>query len=234
MAKAGVIPDYLDALAAALSFDRSLSRRVRREVEDHLREAVAADPTGGGEAERRTVADFGDPRVLAAQFAVVSLARQTRRAGVALILVVAAVFAAMKARVAWYAATQWVMSEDLRAIGAVVGAIDRYAFRLSVVIGLAALIYIGCHRAPRSFDAPYRRQIRRSFYLCAATAAFLSVSVISDGTLTALQMTGAELSAKALLPILSMAIEIACAGALVWQIRGVTQRARSTAALLNG
>jgi hypothetical protein len=39
-----VISDYLDTLAGALSFDRSLSGRVRQEVEDHLRGAVAADP----------------------------------------------------------------------------------------------------------------------------------------------------------------------------------------------
>jgi hypothetical protein len=39
-----VISDYLDSLVGALSFDRPLSGRVRQEVEDHLREAVAADP----------------------------------------------------------------------------------------------------------------------------------------------------------------------------------------------
>jgi hypothetical protein len=59
-----VISDYLDSLVGALSFDRPLSGRVRQEVEDHLREAVAADPAGDGpEAERRAIANFGDPRV---------------------------------------------------------------------------------------------------------------------------------------------------------------------------
>jgi hypothetical protein len=83
-----VISDYLDTLAGALSFDRSLSGRVRQEVEDHLRGAVAADPRGDGrEAERRAIADFGDPHVIASQFAVVSLAHHTRRVGGALILV---------------------------------------------------------------------------------------------------------------------------------------------------
>jgi hypothetical protein len=67
-----VISDYLDSLAGALRFNRSLSGRVRQEVEDHLREAVAADPTrSGGEAERRAIARFGDPRILAAQLALV-------------------------------------------------------------------------------------------------------------------------------------------------------------------
>jgi hypothetical protein len=57
-----VISEYVDVLAARLSFDRSLSRRVRQEVEDHLREAVAVDPAGSAlEAERRAIARFGDP-----------------------------------------------------------------------------------------------------------------------------------------------------------------------------
>jgi hypothetical protein len=40
-----VIDAYVDALLGALRHDRSLARRVRREVEDHLWEAVAADPS---------------------------------------------------------------------------------------------------------------------------------------------------------------------------------------------
>jgi hypothetical protein len=44
--EASVICDNLESLAGALSFDRSLSRCVRQEVEDHLWEAVAADPIG--------------------------------------------------------------------------------------------------------------------------------------------------------------------------------------------
>jgi hypothetical protein len=70
-----MIQDYLDGLSRELDFDRSLARCVRQEVEDHLWEAVAADPTGNLlEAQRRAVANFGDARVIAAQFAVVSLA----------------------------------------------------------------------------------------------------------------------------------------------------------------
>jgi hypothetical protein len=58
------------------------------------------------------------------------------------------------------------------------------------------------------------------------------VSVISDALLTALRLPGAELSAGSLLPIFSIAIEVACAGVLVLQIRGIMQRAMSAAALL--
>ncbi len=60
MEEAGVISAYADVLAGMLGFDRSLSRRIRQEVEDHLREAVAADRAGDSlEAERRAVANFG-------------------------------------------------------------------------------------------------------------------------------------------------------------------------------
>jgi hypothetical protein len=60
-----VIYDYLESLAGALSFDRSLSRCVQQEVEDHLWEAVATDPIGDRlEAERRAIANFGDPHII--------------------------------------------------------------------------------------------------------------------------------------------------------------------------
>lgn len=99
MAGSGVISEYVERLVRALDFDPSLSRRVRREVEDHLWVAVSASPTGDRlEAERRTVTNFGDVHAIAAQFAVASLAKQARRVGFAAILVIAAVFIAMKAR----------------------------------------------------------------------------------------------------------------------------------------
>jgi putative transposase len=37
-----VTTEFLDSLAGALSFDRSLARRVRREFENHIQEATAA------------------------------------------------------------------------------------------------------------------------------------------------------------------------------------------------
>ena len=132
-----MISQYLESLAAALSFDRSLSRRVRQEVEDHLWGAVAADPRGDGlEAERSAIAIFGDPQLIAAQFAMVSLARRTKGVGIALILVIAGVFITMKARIAWYAVMQCAVSDDIRAVLGIVGSIDRYAFWLSVISGI--------------------------------------------------------------------------------------------------
>ena len=121
-----MIQAYLEELASTLRFDRALSRCVVGEVEDHLREAVAADPAPDRlAAERRAIMNFGEPRLLAAQFAVVSLARRTRRLGIAVVLAVVAVLVAMKARVAWYSALQWSMSEDARPLAAIVLTVDR-------------------------------------------------------------------------------------------------------------
>jgi hypothetical protein len=228
-----MIPDYLELLARELDFDRSLSRRVRQEVEDHLWEAVAADSTGNMlAAQQRAIASFGDARVIAAQFAVVSLANYTRRAGVAAVLVIAGVFMAMKARIAWYAAMQWAISDDMKAVSGLVVQIDRYSFWLALIVGLGGWVYIRSRGIPAAFHPAYRRQLRRFFLLCITAAAALVVSVISDGVLTALQLPGRELSAEFLVPIVSMAFEIACAGILVFHIHGIALRAASTAALL--
>jgi hypothetical protein len=228
-----MIQDYLDRLSRELDFDQSLARGVRQEVEDHLWEAVAADPAGNmPEAQRRAVANFGDARAIAAQFAVVSLVRRSRQAGVAAMLVIVGIFIAMKVRIAWYAAAQWAISDDLRAISRVVGMIDRYAFWVAIIVGLGGLIYIRSREIPSALHPAYRRQLRRFFMMCGTAAAALVVSVISDAVLTALNFRGTELSPEFLVPILSMAVEIACVGMLMFHIRGITQRAASTAALL--
>ena len=228
-----MISDYLESLGGALSFDRSLSRSVRREVEDHLWEAVAADPAGDGlDAQRRAIARFGDPHVIAAQLAVVSLARRTRRVGVTVILAIAGIFVTMKTRVAWYALTQWAMNEDMRGVSATVGLIDRYAFWLSVFIGIAAFAYVSGRPVPASLHPEYRKELRRFFLLCTAATVALGISVASDGVLTAIVLLGSEYCRTSLIPACSIAIEITCAGILIFQIRTITQRATSTAALL--
>ena len=110
-----MISDYLDRLGGALSFDRALAHRVRVEIEDHLREGTAADPSPDRRgAEKRAIAACGDPRALAAEFAVIALAKRTRRLGVGVFLGIAGVLIAMKARVAWYALMECVMRDDVR------------------------------------------------------------------------------------------------------------------------
>lgn len=231
MQESGVISDYLASLEGALSFDRTLSRCVRQEVEDHLWEVVAANPTGNRlEAERRAIANFGDPHVIAAQFAVVSLAKQTRRLGVAVILVIAGVFVAMKARVALM---QCAISDDMKAVGGIVALIDHYAFWLSVIVGMAGLVYIGSRPVPNALYPAYQKQLRRFNLLCTAATGALIISVVSDGVLTALRLPETGLSADFLIPVFSMAIEVACAGVLILHIRSMTRRTASTAALPN-
>jgi hypothetical protein len=117
-----VIDAYVNSLLGALRHDRSLARRLRREVEDHLWEAVAADPSEESrEAQRRAIASFGDPRLIAAQFAAVSLEKQTRRTGIAVVLIVAGVYITMKARVAWYALMECAITNDIAAVAQLVG-----------------------------------------------------------------------------------------------------------------
>jgi HAAS domain-containing protein len=227
-----MISDYLDALTRELDFDRSLSRCVRREVEDHLWEAVAADPAGDtSETQRRAVANFGDARSIAAEFAVISLARQSRRAAIAAVLVIAGVFIVMSARVAWTAATPWTISDEMRAVRDLVGLIDRYAFWSAVVIGLGGWAYIRSRKLPLAFDPAYRRQLGRFFLLCRAAAAALIISVMSDAVLTTFRLWANEFSTLSMLSIVSIAIEIICVGFLIWQIRSVALRAAFTAAL---
>jgi hypothetical protein len=215
-----VIPQYLEALSAALSYDPSLSRCVRQEVEDHLYEAVAADPGADRtEAQRRAIANFGAPHVIAAQFAVVSLARRARSIGTGVIVAIAAVFVVMKARVAWLAAMPWAVCDDLREASHIALSIDRYAFWFAMIAGIAGWLYIDRSSTPALPDPGYRKQIRRCFFVCAAATAALVVSVICDGVLTAFRLLGQDMSVEYLIPIITMAIEAACAGALAWQLR---------------
>jgi hypothetical protein len=234
MQNPGVIDDYVERLARKLDFDRSLSRRVRQEVEDHLREAIATDATSDVAAvERRAVANFGDPDAIAAQFAVISLAKQSRRTSTASILGIAAIFIVMKGRVAWYAAAQWTTDSDPRSIVAIVGSVDRYAFWFSVIAGIGCWLYIGTRRFPHAFDSMFRKQLDRFLLVSTAMIAALMASVASDGILTAIQLSGRGFSAGSLVPILSMAIEILCAGLLALHIRSTIRRATQIAALWN-
>jgi len=226
-----MIADYLAELADALSFDRRLARRVRREVEDHLREAVAEYAAEEqADAERRAIASFGDPRALARQFAAVSLARRTRHASIAVVLAVIAVLVAMKVRIAWYAAAKWTVSEDVREFAAMVLTIDRYAFWLSVIVALSAVFYIGCLRVPAVLQPHYCRRSRHIVFLCAAAALSLVVSVISDGVLTGLQFTG-ESREGGVVPLVSMAAEIVCVAAVILLIAGAVRQMGHTGAL---
>src|SRR5262245_41703455 len=234
MQEAGIISAYADLLAGKLLFNPSLSRRVRQEIQDHLWEATAASPSGNQrDAIQRAIANFGDPHAIAAQFATVWLVRQTWKVGVIVILVISGVFMAMQARVAWYAAEQWGLSDDVRVVAKSVGCIDACAFWLSVIVGIAGSAYLVVRRAPATtLCAGHTSRLRHLLLLSAVSAAALSVSVISDGVLTALRLVGREFSVDFLIPISLMVIEIVSAGMLVLSVRIVFKRMGHTTALI--
>jgi len=226
MSEPVIVAAYVERLARALEFDPALARRVRREVEDHLWEAVSAHPSQDRlEAERRAVANFGDPQSVAAQFAAVSLARQARTVGLGAIMVIAAVFVAMRARLVWYAVMAW-PAGPMGSLGAIVLSIDRYAFWLALFVGIAGVTYIAGRPIPAALTPEYRAQLRRFHLVCLAATGALIVSIICDGVLTSLRVSGAPRSPGALVPLVSMAIEVVCAGGLVVSIRSMAKRSR--------
>jgi hypothetical protein len=228
-----VIREYVERIARELDFDPSLARCVCREVEDHLWQTVAANPAADRQkAELRAVADFGDSHAIAAQFAVVSLARRSRRVGGAALALIAAVFVAMESRLTWYSLMQWPTASGMAGFGRIVASIDRLAFWLSVLAGFASWVYIESRPIPAAVTAGYRSQLRRFILVSSAAAGALIASVASDGLLTSARLAGIEWSPRFLVPLLSMAIEITCAGLLVLHIRGMRRRTVSAVSSL--
>src|SRR5437879_6418449 len=132
---------------------------------------------GGREARRR---EFRRSSRHRSQFAVVSLAKHAKRVGVVAVVLIAAVFIAMKARLAWYAVMECPAGE-MGGLGDIVVSIDRYAFWLSVFLGMAGWMYIDSRRVPAAFTQEFRRQLSRFFRLCSAATGALLASVISAG-----------------------------------------------------
>ena len=204
---------------------------MREEAEDHLREAAAADPAGDARAaERRAIARFGDLDAIASQLALQSLVRQGDRVATMTVLMLGAIFLAMRARVEWYGLLRWTLAEDRQAIGGVIATLDGHVFRLSLVVGIVAWAYLRSRRAFAVSLPAYRPRLRRFTWLCSAAAAGLAITVLADGALTALRLLGAAPSAAALVPLATMLVEIACAGALAAQALAMRCRIAGAAA----
>ena len=235
MPQPDIISDYLDTLSRELSFDTLLAQRVRQEVEDHLSEAVAAEPEDdSGAAQRRAIRNFGDPRAIASEYAAQSLFRQTRRVGIVAVVVAAGILVTMNARGAWYGWMQWGVSPELAALRRIGLSIDLYAFAVALAIGIVGWAYIGTRHRAASFDAPYRDQMRRCLLLCAVAALPLIATVATDAVLTGFRLFESELRLSALVPIVTMAGEIAFAVALVVQLRKAMKRASLASSLFCG
>jgi hypothetical protein len=235
MRQPDLISDYLDTLTRQLSFDIPLAQRVRQEVEDHLSEAVAAEPEeDSGEAQLRAIRNFGSPRAIASEYAAQSLFWQTRRVGIVAVVVAAGILVTMNARGAWYGWMQWGVSPDLAAMRRIGLSIDLYAFAVALAIGLVGWAYIGTRHRAATFDAPYRDQVKRCLWLCAVAAAPLIAAVVTDTVLTGFRRVESELRLSALVPIVTMAGEIAFAALLVVQLRKAMKRAALASSLFCG
>jgi uncharacterized membrane protein len=222
-----VSSDYLDLLQAALSFDQPLARRVRSEFEDHLREAVAADAAEDRqEAERRAIASCGDPREIAAEFAAISLARRTKRLAMGVVLVLLGVLLSMKGHIAWYAAMEWGIDDELKSLAATIGAVARHAFWIATFVGAAAWAYGSRYRLPTDYIRGKRPSYLYRFCLIAGLAtAALTVSVLSDAALATIRLISTNPSIAFFIPISSIGLELAGVAALIVLIRKLVQRA---------
>jgi hypothetical protein len=228
------VADYLDALARDLGFDPSLAHRVRQEVEDHLWEATAANGDTSIEAQARAVMNFGEARVIAGQYAALSLLRQARRSGAMIVLASGALYVAMKGRIAWYGLMQWVLSDTLRPVGKVVLAIDRAAYILAFLLGVVGWAYISSRRVSPGFDTACRSQLKWSLGLATAAACPMVVSVIADAAVTALRLLEERPSISVFgIPLLSIAIEVVVAAVLVIAIGKTLRNTRRASSLLS-
>jgi hypothetical protein len=210
------VADYLDTLTRELSFDLPLAHRVRREVEDHLREVAAASGDGSIEAQARAIRNFGDAREIASQYAALSLLRQTRQTGAIVVVASGVLYLAMKGRIAWYGLMQWTLSDNLQGVGKVVLAIDRPAYILAFLLGAAGWAYISSGHVSARFNARCRQRLRRGLLLAIAAACPMLVSVMADTLVTALRILEERPPVSvSSIPLLSIAVEIAFAVVLV-------------------
>jgi hypothetical protein len=228
------VADYLDELTGELSFDRPLAHRVRREVEDHLWEATAANGDASIEAQARAVRRFGEAREIAGQYAALSLLRQARRSGAIIVLASGALYIAMKGRVAWYGLMQWALSDTLQPVGKVVLAIDRAAYILAFLLGAVGWAYISSRPVSPRFHAGCRVQLKRGLLLGIAAACPMVVSVIADAVVTALRLLEERPPISVfLIPLLSIAIEVAFAAVLVIAIGKTLRNTMRASSLLS-
>lgn len=224
------IADYLEALTRELSFDRALSRRVCAEAEDHLWQAI--DGCVSLESQRKAVADFGDPRAIARQYATAILLAHIRWVGLAVIGASSAIFLAMKLRVEWYEMMDWKLSAEWETARAVGLALDRCSFIGAITVALVGWVYISTRRAPIQFDGAYSKELNRCIALCEAAAIGLIVSVVMETALAGVRLVEVELCVAASVPILSLVIEMIAAALLVLRIRAMIRRTGAVVSLL--
>jgi hypothetical protein len=225
MSQPSSIAEYLDALARELAFDPALSRRVRHEVHDHLCEAVdgeAGDAAAG--VEQRAIARFGDPRAIAAQYKAVAIYTRTRQVGVIVILAVVGIFLAMEGRVVWYAFVQWPVSGEFQALGAALVPVDRYAFLAAAALAIGGWLYGLSLSIPADHRLVSRERLRRCQYPAVAATLAVAVAVALELLLTGLRLREAGFSSAALLPTVSIVLELGLVGGVAVYLRKTRHR----------
>jgi hypothetical protein len=174
----------------------------------------------------------GDPRAIATELAVISLARRTKRTAVVIVLVLVGVLLLMRGLIAWYAAIQWAISDDMKPLAATIGIVTRYAFGTATLVGAAAWAYGSRHRLPPDYAyVKYSRHLHRFCMLSSIATAALLVCVLSAGALTTIRLASTTPSIAFFIPVLSIALELLGAGALIILIRTLARQAEFTAGL---
>ena len=207
------VADFGSAVARELSFDPRLARRLRAEVEDHLHQALADH--GDPHCEDRlaeVMCAFGDPRAFARQFLATAMLSLARRAAAVTALAVVGMFGAMEARAAWYGWVNWPVSNHVRVANSIGHPVDRFAFALAAAFALSALAYVMTRRAPVRFYPTFGREIGLCIKLNAAVALALMSAMATELVLTGVRLFEAELDARALVPFVSLMLEVAVAG----------------------
>jgi hypothetical protein len=221
----GPIADFCADVAQQLRFDPQLACRVRAEVEDHLCEALEEHGEATSlDAQREAIRSFGDASEIARAFVPSALQSLARRTAVCTALAVIVVFVAMDARIAWNAWVASPMGEQTHAAAAIGIPIDRAAFALAFLTALAALVLMMARRAPVRFDAAFGYRIRRCTRLATVAVLALSAAIATELVLAGIRFAEVDLDPPALVPALSLLIEVVAAAGCTIHLAATMRR----------
>jgi hypothetical protein len=224
MLRADLIDNYLSKLAAELSFDERLARRVCDEVADHLWEtmdAISSDNTP--EAQRQAIASVGSVHDVAAQYLPLSLFAQARRVGGYGMLAIAGIVIGMKGCNAWYKITQVAVSPDLQTFDHIGTLIDRSASLFALITGIIGWAYITFGEVPTDLKAEHSKRLSRSLMIFSLVTSALILSIGSDAVVIGLRVSAATASATSAIPVLLIGLEATLAAILCRQLMAMTR-----------
>ena len=122
---------------------------------------------------------------------------------------------------------QCVVGSDIGALSSNLLTVDRYAFWFAAVLGIASRLYLGSLETSDALSRHYRRKLHRFLLLAIAAAGALLVSVASDAALTGLRLLGLGLSPALIVPLASIAVEVAGFAVVVLHVRAAARGAAS-------